>query len=594
MRKKFFRWVRDHRNALLVTFILIWGALLRSVYYYSSPFGFDQIQIAQNAALIAKGDFSLIGPRTGPAEMFTGPLIYYLAAPFTFLFSPAGATLYTAVFISSISALVLYMLGRRYIHHTQSLLILIISVFSPLLIRFDRVSWNPNLTLLAASLVFFPLIKKERLKVFDVILICCGVFLGYQAHFSGLLLLPLAAICFILRREWKWLPLALGSLILSVIPTILFDMRHDWLNYKGFTSLLTNTDNVAAHMGAPRLIEKIFIIIETTGKLFFEQNLPILFISAGLILWTIFFYSFREKKVRLANYRFLLFSLLWTIATAVLFSLYRHGTPEYYFFILLPVLFCVISRVLLFLNITPAYLLLPLGIYASLFTHYAYAQNTQLTYGNQREVVREVVLLTQYYPVKRIVYDMEDIHTHGFKYLLAQESVQFQENGTEIHIAYPEASELYTTKKVGAISIWLDPRKTQNYGYFEKSKFIIGVPNTWRAYEVIVPKPTVDDTLVFDLLPSPSSKPISLRVQALKSMDEQKLERIEKDPKDQLKAIGVSNAATFLWRPTTIDNTRGYYVQFGPQLFFINTEDSEVISKIEIVAPFTDDKEKKE
>jgi hypothetical protein len=588
MHKKILAWATRQNSTLLFVLLLIWGTALRFVYFTSSPFGFDQIQIADNAARIAGGDISLIGPRTGPAEMFTGPLIYYLAAPLTFLFSPAVSTLFTAAVISLITGLTLYFLSKRYLDQNYSLLITVIYFFSPLLIHFDRISWNPNLTVLSASLVFFPLLKREKLHLIDIAVVTVGVFLGYQAHFSGLLLLPLATLCLIMRREYKRIPIPIGGFILSIAPTILFDLRNEWLNYRGLVSLLTNKDHVASYMILPRLGQKGFIIVETAGKLFFEQNLPILVFMSGFLFLILFIYSYRKKSEREHNQRLINFSLVWIIVTLLFFALYRLSTPEYYFFILLPVLFLITARVFLFLQISPRHLVLPLGIYASLFTHVNYADKQGLTYGNQENTVKEVITLTQFHSIKRIVYDMETVDTLGIKYLLAQKNIEFQEEGADIHISYPQPSDLFSTVRVGGISVWLDPRQSIDYTYFEESQFFVGLPNTWKAVRIMTPLLSNDQTAVYEIYKGDATEKVELHVTKLKDTLPLLMERIEADSQKQLKTIGLRNEPRHIWRPTTVEEKRGYYVQIGKLLFFIDTEDADIISKIEVIAPDPD------
>ena len=61
------------KTHILVAAVIIAGAFFRAYMPEAYIFGFDQVQILTNAEAITNGDLTLIGPRTGPADMFTGP-----------------------------------------------------------------------------------------------------------------------------------------------------------------------------------------------------------------------------------------------------------------------------------------------------------------------------------------------------------------------------------------------------------------------------------------------------------------------------------------------------------------------------------------
>lgn len=84
----FFKTIQEFLKRPIVIYSLLFlvAAFFRTFSFQRFPFNFDQIQIAENSQKIFSGDLVLIGPRTGPAAMFTGPLIYYVAAPFQAVF----------------------------------------------------------------------------------------------------------------------------------------------------------------------------------------------------------------------------------------------------------------------------------------------------------------------------------------------------------------------------------------------------------------------------------------------------------------------------------------------------------------------------
>lgn len=146
---------------LLVTiFIICFGLFLRTHNWRQYPFNFDQVQIANASTQILLGKPTLIGPRTGPAEMFTGPLIYYLAAVISVFVEDHIAVIIVAVFLSLVTGLTILCLGKFYFGNNEAIILTSLWAFSPFLVHIDRIPWNPNLSVLAAVLVLFPLLGK--------------------------------------------------------------------------------------------------------------------------------------------------------------------------------------------------------------------------------------------------------------------------------------------------------------------------------------------------------------------------------------------------------------------------------------------------
>ncbi len=476
-------------NLQLIIFItLLTTALgLRGFRYQAYPFGFDQVQIAKNASRIASGNPTLIGPRTGPANMFTGPLIYYLAAPFTFLVGSAYSTVTVALFISLLTGIGLYILSQKYLSSKNGLIISALWALSPLIIKYDRVPWNPNLTFLAAALTFIPFLKNKKLNWLDAAFIASGVFLGYQAHFSGLLLLPLAGLGLLLKQQHKLIVAPVLGFILTLAPTVLFDLRNDWLNLNGFLQLITNKDKVATYSIFKRLAQNGYIIIETTGKVFFQDSQLGLILSAGVIIWLMFLKQTlltitQNKKSNLTSWQ-ISFALIWITLTGVAIALYRGSNPEYYFFVILPVLLFIIAKVLIKTQLELWLAILFLGG-SSIFQTIEITKNLGLGIGPQQQVVNRIHRIKQKHQIKEIVYDMKQIETLGLKYLLSLNSLTLSDSGAKIHIIYPNPELPYFDQNIaGSIGLWLDPRNDPNKTYFTQDKFIIGLPSGWHFHK---------------------------------------------------------------------------------------------------------------
>jgi len=465
------RYFKQSKNALLL--ILTVGLFFRLGRFTSFAFGFDQVQIVIAAQNILRGDLTLVGPRTGPANMFTGPLIYYLTAPLYLLFHEWSIVV-GAVLVSLATGLSLFWLVQKYLNTKQALIITTIWALSPFIIQTERTFWNPSLTLLAASFCFFPLLSKKRASQFDLLLIVAGSFLGYQAHFSGLFLPLLVGLVVIsYKKSWQLIFSALIGLTVSLLPTLLFDLRHDWLNMRGLLSLATDSGSeLTLWLWLKDLIHNFQVSLENLGKLFLFGNQLDLLLLAGLV---IIFLAWKNKNQRIFGQ-----SLLWVGATALFFSFYPVGKPEYYFLITFPALFVINAQA--FSSYTWQQLKF-LAIGFLFFTSMVMGRKLWTDPGPSlvnlfrlQTVVEDLVINNR---VSQIVYDInpQEYDVDGFKYFIDQLQLEnkFQPDGKSLHLTYPNKYSFGEIKEIGDIGIWLDPR-VAGKNYLTYPEFILSTP----------------------------------------------------------------------------------------------------------------------
>lgn len=478
------------KKTITFSFILIFlGILFRATYPSHYIFGFDQVQILTNAEQIAQGDLTLIGPRTGPAEMFTGPLIYYLTAILSFIVSTPWTIVAVSTVIAVITGISIYWLTKKYLSHQLALICLAIWSFSPFLIYFDRITWNPNLTLLASYLTFLPLIsiiKNKKTNRLDLFFIVMGNFLGYQAHFSGLFL-PVLVIGTLLAYKIVNLKVLLASFVgvaFSLLPTVLFDIRHGWLNTKGLIKFLSDKDVVSNTPVFAKFLKSAYITLSNLGRiLFFHLNKEtIIFAGAVLILfcfWQIYQYLFQHKSLK--NFETLKISLIWIFLTTIAFSFYSQNPPEYYFFISLPAMIVIVS---LFLSqvahnkLNKLIIIVLLAGYTGLnLKSLTSAVHMQL--GHQINVVNDIQKFNLKNNISIITYDYSpDVNRIGIQYLI-ENQINFKEDGQIIHINKNAAP----SKKYGTFGLWLDPRTKRSANYLSLSDIIVETPSNISLLE---------------------------------------------------------------------------------------------------------------
>ncbi len=570
-RKKLSENKPDFKFIGLVIFI---GLLCRAIFWQNYSFGFDQIQIAQNAQAIFSGHPTLIGPRTGPAEMFTGPLIYYVAALARVFVATEFTPVVVALALSLVTGLVLAWLSAKYLSRKSSYYLLLIWAFSPFIIGLDRIAWNPNLIILSAALAFFPLLKKESLQIKDALFLAAGVFLGYQAHFSGLLLVGLVSLCLIYRKSWRYLPIIWAVFVLSLLPTLLFDLRHDWLNLKGVLAIFQNKDKWAFYMFLPRLFNKVAIFVENTGKLFWAGTNAELIGASGLIVWVWQIRQWWSSRNESNQNSHLVVSIIWILLTVLGFAMYRGQTPEYYFLILMPLTLVTAANLLVQINLDKKYLFLALALYAGWWSYATYSPVNSLGIGNQLAVTKYLKNFEPDMKISGLVYDMKPVDSLGLQYLLEQYPLKLDPSGQPVHLIYPYDENSFLTTNFGQIGIWFDPRTNSDAIYLSLGSWIVEVPPDWEISYKLRPEKTRSNLEEYEIRTAEGS--IEAWV-----LDEQNIKELDQTKQNDLKKMSDT---AYVWQPTKWQGQKAYFQKNGKQYLITLENNLALLNQVKVIA----------
>lgn len=195
------------------------------------------------------GKLFLVGPVTGLAGIFLGPLYYYIIAPFYLI--GGGNPVIPAYFLTTLSVLAiitLYYLGWQMVDRTTGLVAAIIVSFSFYIILFGRWLSNPNLILLTSTLLLWSMWrivdgKNKSGKWWIAVALLIGASLQFEAA-SAVFYLPLIGIfAWWQRRKLsgkKTIFAAIGILLLTLLPQILFNFRHDNILFNNFKKVLVD------------------------------------------------------------------------------------------------------------------------------------------------------------------------------------------------------------------------------------------------------------------------------------------------------------------------------------------------------------------
>jgi len=308
-----------------------------------------------------------------------------------------------------------------------------------------------------------------------------------------------------IRKQFiKFLFCILGVLF-SLVPTIIFDFRHDFINSNGILAFLLSNHKSGGITYIKTFWNNFVITIENIGKIIFEQNTYILIIFTGIICLSIFLLFTQKTKQQV-------FIMLWLILSILFISLYKETSPEYYFIIQLPAILFIISMLLAKIlnnNKKRILFIIIFFVYSFLIIQKTAIEANSINLGNQFNTAR-FLKNNNTYNIAKFEYDMEPVDQLGLKYLL--KDFNFDKNGFIVHLVYPHLRYGLSDKIFGPLAVWYDPRE-QNHNYLELSSLIVSIPprvNLYQNYQdeylykinslyaVLVDKQKVGNLIVID------------------------------------------------------------------------------------------------
>lgn len=242
------------RNALIVFVFILLGVVFRLFLTANGNFIFnmdnarDMVDVRE---MVVLGKPRLIGPTTGIEGFFTGPGWYYLLAiPFILSQGHPYALVLTMIFFWALGGYFLLKLTSRW-----GVLPLIavgsLWVSSNYVVLATLYSYNPNPVLLLTPLFIFVFEKylQKGSIVFSVLTwAVVGILFNCEMAFA-IFYPPVIILAIWLLGKGKYFlskSFAAGFLIfvLSVLPQVIFDFRHDFLMFKSILNNISGSSNL--------------------------------------------------------------------------------------------------------------------------------------------------------------------------------------------------------------------------------------------------------------------------------------------------------------------------------------------------------------
>lgn len=404
---------------LLILALILIHSYFRLGFPLNTPFDYDQEMIAQKASdIITLHRPTLIGTRVGEYSFYVPPLYIYSSSLFYFIFNLHPlANVFQAYFWSFLSLLALYHLFKKFFPRRVVYLGLLFYTVSPYFIYLERIPWNPNPLVFVSTLTFliiYKIINTQKPSIDLYILLSVVVGFALNTHFTAIFLVIFTIISLFWFKRWnfKTITIFFFYLFLFILPIILFDLRHEYLNIKGFISLFTTT---SSHVPVPLLVRfllQLLAAINNTGRLLLGPVPEWISAGTGLIVWLLFITKPQPRHLKPLIFIFLLIPI-------IVFTFYTGDKPEYYYLVTSPIYLIAYVSLLTEFIYNWRYSTALIALYLVLATHglYSISAPTSNSLGNKLAVL-EMIKQRSNGQLVNIVYDMPIQWDFGYNYLI--------------------------------------------------------------------------------------------------------------------------------------------------------------------------------
>lgn len=261
MKKRISHFYNQHKlEFIFLLMILVLASVLRfyKIGEYMTFLGDEGRDAIIVRRLLVDFDPILIGPGTSIGNMYIGPLYYYLIAlPLLFFnFSPIGPSIFVAA-LGVVTTWFIWFVAREFFAEGKygggiaGLIAAGLYAISPTVIIYSRSSWNPNVMPFFSLLAVWSIWRVWKSRQYQFLVVAAiAVAFALQSHWLALLMFPTLGIFWLagflearfLKRSFVYLRytgLAALAFLLLMSPLFIFDLRHDWLNFKAMKTFFT-------------------------------------------------------------------------------------------------------------------------------------------------------------------------------------------------------------------------------------------------------------------------------------------------------------------------------------------------------------------
>ncbi len=348
--------IKKNKEIILISFIVFIALLLRlyKIDHYLTFLGDEGRDVRIVRDLITKGNLVFIGPQTSVGNMYLGPLYYYLIAPSLAIFglNPVGPAVMNAL-IGTVTVFGVWLVGRQWFGPLAGLIASLLYAISPVAIIYSRSSWNPNPTPLFSLICAYGIYQVWQKKDYRWLpWVGLSFASALQMHYLSLLLLPFLGIFWllslnslknnlVLKRQLLISTLyAFLLFCLMMFPLVLFDLKHQGMNFNAFKTFFTNRETtVNLNPTKSDRFVPVMVTMITDLVLARQKLLPELI---GLITLALSFYFAKFSKVKTP----LLYILTWILFSILGLAVYKQHVYIHYLGFMYPAMYLLLGVLL--------------------------------------------------------------------------------------------------------------------------------------------------------------------------------------------------------------------------------------------------------
>ena len=294
-------------SSKLIIFILIIGVIYRLFLTSNNNFLFnmdnarDMVDVRE---MVVLGKLRLIGPNSAIEGLFNGSAWYYLlAVPYIVSGGNPYGSIILEILLWALGGFFLLKLVGRW-SRWLIIPIGILWVASNYVVLTNLYAFNPNPVVLLTPLFVYLLVEylQKNKGIFIIIAwFLAGLFFNFEMNFG--IFMPVIILVSIvltknihfLRQKWFWV--GVGAFILTLLPQIIFDLRHEFLMSKAILKYLGESGNLSIltrfqiifssfidSFSATLMNHKLFAGIILASLLFVLKKDPVVIVSLSLIL----------------------------------------------------------------------------------------------------------------------------------------------------------------------------------------------------------------------------------------------------------------------------------------------------------------------
>ncbi|KKU92449.1 MAG: hypothetical protein UY21_C0001G0072 [Microgenomates group bacterium GW2011_GWA1_48_10] len=333
-------------TVLLAAFFLRTWPTLSDTTHFSFDQGLDMIMAK---LLIVDHQINLISRHSGLQGVLMGPLwTYFLATPFALSGGhPSGNVIFLSVFNLVTSVLATVLVGRKF-GLTAGVVTGLFFLFSPSFITGSQVVLSPYP--LIPLFIFFPLLAHETLvnkssRFAWLLMLLLGLYFQFEVGFAIFALLAFVVLFVFFHSWWLFKKRSFwagcGLFVLTFLPQILFDLRHQFLITSGLLAYFTGSNTSLYQKSAPliiRLAQRLYSFYEdATAMAFFGHwsvNIALLLlVVSGWIVALKHDAKTHRKFLQMILLTLASFFIGFTLYPGPIWGWYRIGLPAIYIFL---------------------------------------------------------------------------------------------------------------------------------------------------------------------------------------------------------------------------------------------------------------------